>query len=62
MFRGAIISNRGTSYSIDFYFPLDFIYDSGNFYILDGLHRLARLKLENAPQVKVRKHSIDVID
>jgi hypothetical protein len=44
----------------DIRFPIDFIIHEKRFYILDGLHRLARLQLEGAVTVRIRKHSLAV--
>lgn len=44
----------------DIQFPIDFIYDNNTYFILDGLHRLAKLRQLGVSQVKVRKHDPNV--
>lgn len=44
----------------DIRYPVDIIFDEERFYILDGLHRVARLIVESSTQVRVRKHKMNV--
>ncbi|MFO6425498.1 hypothetical protein [Motilimonas sp. KMU-193] len=44
----------------DIQYPIDFIFENGTYYILDGLHRLARHKLLGNRTVKVRRHKLEI--
>jgi len=44
----------------DIQYPIEFIFENGTYYILDGLHRLARHKLLDKKTVKVRKHKLEI--
>ncbi|RXJ72845.1 hypothetical protein CS022_13400 [Veronia nyctiphanis] len=46
----------------DLRYPIDLIYSNNRYYILDGLHRLARLKQQGLTTVKVRIHSPNIQD
>lgn len=41
-------------------YPVDLIADGGHRYILDGLHRMAKQKLQQRTRIEVRMHSMDV--
>ena len=42
------------------YFPLDFIEDNQRLWIVDGIHRLAKLYQRKCPDVQIRKHPIAI--
>ncbi len=44
----------------DIKYPIDCIYENSAYFILDGLHRLARLKLMGCKTVKVRRHKMAI--
>ena len=46
----------------DVRFPLDFLLQDGDRYVLDGLHRLARLHRDGVTEVSVRHHGPAVAD
>ncbi len=41
-------------------FPVDFIHDGGVQYILDGLHRIARLKMSGETRLRLRRHGMSI--
>ncbi|MCG6949060.1 MAG: hypothetical protein LJE93_09145 [Acidobacteria bacterium] len=41
-------------------FPLDFIEDDGTLWIVDGIHRLAKLHERGVPEVWIRKHPMSI--
>ncbi|MPW31630.1 hypothetical protein F9L16_21885 [Agarivorans sp. B2Z047] len=44
----------------DIQYPMDFIFENGTYYILDGLHRLVRHKLMGNKIVEVRRHKLEI--
>lgn len=44
----------------DVRYPVDFIFENDTYYILDGLHRLARHKLMGNKTVRIRKHKLEI--
>jgi hypothetical protein len=44
----------------DIRYPIDFIFENDSYYILDGLHRLARYKLMGRKTIKIRKHKLEI--
>ncbi|MFD2177169.1 hypothetical protein [Veronia pacifica] len=44
----------------DIQYPIDLIFENGTYYILDGLHRLARHKLMGNKTIKARRHKLEI--